>query len=251
MSSRGEVDRSFNSSSITEDAGRKNLVRLAKAAKRLKELEQIELCRTDPLFWLQTWTETFDEKWREKGLKSPYRPFPSKPYFPFLFQLFQTERRLFVPKSRDMMISWAAVGFGVWKCQFFERQHVIIQAQKEGKVAELIKGAGNPGYGATLYERQPQWLTESHPLLKPLQDMPATMISWANGSTLRGIPQGADQIRMFHPTLYLVDEAAFIDDFEQSYGAAEAVASQIIAISSAAPSYFGDVCMGILEQAGT
>ena len=81
--------------------------------------------------------------------------------------------------------------------------------------------------------------------------MPATMISWANGSTLRGIPQGADQIRMFHPTLYLVDEAAFIDDFEQSYGAAEAVASQIIAISSAAPSYFGDVCMGILEQAGT
>jgi len=149
-----------------------------------------------------------------------------------------------------MMVSWAAIGYCVWKCQFFDRQHVIVQAQKEGKAAELLKGTGNPGYAATLYERQPQWLKESHPLLKPLQEMPATVICWANGSTLRGIPQGADQIRMFHPTLYLVDEAAFIDDFEQSYGAAEAVDSQIIAVSSAAPSYFGDVCMDILEQAG-
>ncbi len=75
------------------------------------------------------------------------------------------------------------------------------------------------------------------------------MICWANASTLRGIPQGADQIRMFHPTHYLVDEAAYIDDFEQAYGAADPVASQIIAVSSAAPSFFGDLCMDILEHA--
>ena len=55
---------------------------------------------------------------------------------------------------------------------------------------------------------------------------------------------------MFHPTLYLVDEAAFIDDFEQSYGVAGPVASQIIAVSSAIPSYFGDECTATLEQAG-
>lgn len=168
----------------------------------------------------------------------------------FCFNNFRLRGGSLYRKAENMMISWAAVGYAVWKCQFFERQHVIVQAQKEGKVAELIKGTGNPGYAATLHQRQPEWLKKLHPLLKPLAEMPATMISWSNGSTLRGIPQGADQIRMFHPTLYLVDEAAFIDDFEQSYGAALAVAAQIIAVSSAAPSYFGDVCTAILEQAG-
>lgn len=133
MSSRGEAKKIFNSSLNTEDAGRRNLLRLARAARRLKELVEMERCRIDPLYWLQTWTETFDEKWKEKGLQSPYRTFPRKPYFPFLFYQFQTERRLFVPKSRDMMISWAAIGFAVWKCQFVERQHVIVQAQKEGQ----------------------------------------------------------------------------------------------------------------------
>ncbi len=248
--STDEGQKNSGSTLSMEDFQTLILADKCRAKKRLRELEEAERCRTDPLFWLQHWTETFDEKWKEKGLQSPYRPFPKQPYFPRLFQLFQTERRLFVPKSRDMMISWAAVGFGVWKCQFFDRQHVIVQAQKENKVAELIKGTGNPGYAATLYQRQTEWLKKLHPLLKPIEEMPATMISWSNGSTLRGIPQGADQIRMFHPTLYLVDEAAFIDDFEQSYGAAEAVASQIIAVSSAAPSHFGAVCTQMLEEAG-
>jgi hypothetical protein len=53
-----------------------------------------------------------------------------------------------------MLASWSVVGFAVWKCQFFPRQRVIIQAQKEDKVVELIRGKGNPGYARTLIERQ-------------------------------------------------------------------------------------------------
>ncbi|HEV2491487.1 MAG TPA: hypothetical protein VG204_00280 [Terriglobia bacterium] len=68
------------------------------------------------------------------------------------------------------------------------------------------------------------------------------MLAWANGSTLHGVPSGADQIRQYHPTVYIADEAAYLDDFEQSYGAAHPVAAQIIAVSSAAPSWFGEIC---------
>ena len=78
----------FNSSSNTEDIGRRNLLRLTRATQRHKELDEIERCRTDPLYWLQTWTQTFDERWKEKGSQSPYRPFPKLPYFPWLFQIF-------------------------------------------------------------------------------------------------------------------------------------------------------------------
>lgn len=115
-----------------------------RAKKLLREAAVNERCKRDPLYWLQNWTETFDEKWREKGLLPPYRPFPRMPYFPFLFQLFQTERRLLVAKSRDMMISWAAVGFAAWKCQFFERQHVIVE-RSPIRVRRLVPA----DYGAT------------------------------------------------------------------------------------------------------
>ena len=85
-------------------------------------------------------------------------------------------------------------------------------------------------------------LKDLHPLAKPSTEMPGDMLAWANGSTLHGVPSGADQIRQYHPTIVIFDEAAHLDEFAESYGAAEPVASQIIAVSSAAPSWFGDVC---------
>lgn len=194
-----------------------------------------------PLYWLQNHTKTFDEHWQKKGTQ-PYAKFPNKPYMPWLFNLFLTSERLFIPKSREMMVSWAVIGYAVWLCQFFERTRVIVQAQKLEKVIDLVSGRGNPGYARTLYEQQDQFLKDLHPLVKPSAEMPGDMLAWANGSTLHGVPSGADQIRQYHPTVYIADEAAYLDDFEQSYGAAHPVAGQIIAVSSAAPSWFGDIC---------
>ena len=147
------------------------------------------------------------------------------------------------------MISWAVVAYAVWLCQFFERTRVIVQAQKLEKVIDLISGRGNPGYARTLYEQQDQFLKDRHPLVRPSTEMPGDMLAWANGSTLHGVPSGADQIRQYHPTVVIFDEAAHLDQFEASYGAAEPVASKIIAVSSAAPGFFADVCMDLLEHA--
>jgi hypothetical protein len=46
------------------------------------ELKEVKCCLKGkgeipgPLYWLQHHTETFDEKWKEKSLPSPYRKFP-------------------------------------------------------------------------------------------------------------------------------------------------------------------------------
>ena len=236
-------------------AQRRGLIEIAKRLVAEERHQEVRRCLQGhegvpgPLYWLQNHTETFDEKWKEHGLE-PYRRFPRLPYFPWLFAHFLGDRRLFVPKSREMMASWGVIGYAAWLCQFHPRQRVIVQAQKEDKVAELIKGGGNPGYARTLYDRQPRWLQEKYPLTKRMEDMPATIISWANGSTLQGVPKGADQIRQYHPTLLIVDEAAHLDDFEVSYAAADPVCSQIIAVSSAAPGWFGDIVTQALEQSG-
>lgn len=193
-----------------------------------------------PLYWLQRLTRTFDERWEEKKCE-PKKGFPDLPYLRWVFSEFLREPRLFIAKSRDMMLSWAVVGYAVWKCQFFEHTRAMVQTQKEDKVADLICGRGNPGYARTLYEEQEAWLKARCPLTKAIEEMPGTMITWKNGSTLQGVPRGADQIRQYHPTLVIFDEAAHLDEFQESYGAAIPVASQIIAVSSAAPSWFGDV----------
>ncbi len=67
-------------------------------------------------------------------------------------------------------------------------------------------------------------------------------MSWKNGSCIQGIPKGPDQIRQYHPTIFIVDEAAYLDGFKASYDAADPVCPKIIAVSSAGPSWFGEIC---------
>ena len=79
-------------------------------------------------------------------------------------------------------------------------------------------------------------------LARPLSEQPQTRLTWANNSEVQGVPKGADQIRQPHPTLVLFDEAAHLDEFQAAYGNADLVSTQVIAISSAGPSWFGEVC---------
>jgi hypothetical protein len=200
-----------------------------------------ELCGREPLYWLQNHTNTRDEHWQQKGTRS-FARFPDLPYMPVLFHMLNRARHLFVPKSRDMMVTWAVMGYLVWKCQWFPATSVMVQCQKEEKVCDLVVGRGAPGYARTLYDQQDEFLKDLHTLIKPSGEMPGDLMTWKNGSSIHGVPRGADQVRQYHPSVMFFDEACFLDEFAESYEAALPVASQIIAVSSAAPSWFGDIC---------
>lgn len=206
-----------------------------------------------PLYWLRyamgddneaKGLRTFDHHWRDKKTE-PFPRFPgpeTHPYLPWLFSLFMSERRLFVPKSRDMMASWCAIAYAVWLCHFWVKTKVIVQTQKEPKVIELIKGLDEPGYARTLYEQQPAWLQRQSPLSKPMSDQSQTLITWAHGSSIQGVPSGEGQLRLPHPSLIVFDEAAHLDEFQAAYGNADLISTQVIAVSSAGPSWFSDIC---------
>jgi len=195
-----------------------------------------------PLWWAWFCTETFDPHYLDKGLKSPHRTFPRLPYLPWLFAKLLTEPIVFFPKSREMLLSWCAVAYAVWHCEIFPGTQVLIQSQKLDKASELVKGKEPPGYGLTLYNRQDPWLKARFPLAIRQEDLPANNIVWKNGSEMQALGQGADQIRLYHPTIVIWDEMAFIEEASASFGAATPVAKQLICISSAGPGFFGDTC---------
>ncbi len=189
---------------------------------------------SDPLFWLQHHTRTRDSHWREARANSPYRPFPDKPYFALVIETIQNEPVLFIEKSRDMMISWLCVGYFTDAAMTNDEREVLFQSQKEDKAAELID------YAKTLYEQQHEQLKRRFPLAKPLKEQSALKLEFANGSRIIGIPEGADQIRSYHPWGLLMDEAAFQPEAGEAYDAAVPVCQKIIVVSSAGPGWFAD-----------
>jgi len=187
-----------------------------------------------PLVWLQEYTRTKDSHWQEAGARSPYRPFPDKPFFAPLVSSFQKEPVLFIEKSRDMMLSWLCVGLFTHAAMTTPGIEVLFQSQKEEKAFELVE------YAKTLYDQQSPQLQKAFPLARPLQAMADGLLEFANGSRIIGIPGGGDQVRSYHPWGLLQDEAAFMPEAGEAYDNAVPVCKKIVVLSSAGPGWFAD-----------
>lgn len=201
------------------------------AADEAKTQAEIDArCQANALYWLQNYTATENPKHKQQGL--PYKaPFPRKSYFEPLFEVFNTDSRLFVPKTREMLTSWCVMGDSAHKAQW-EHWEIIVQTGSEDKAHELID------YATQLYRNQADWMQRLH----PLDGTSKSEIAWKSGGRILAIPSGVHKIRLYHPTRYVMDEAAFLPEAEQCYNAAHPVSQQIIAISSAGPGWFGDEC---------
>jgi hypothetical protein len=214
----------------------------ARAKRALLERQGLELSSNDPFAWVTRFTKSRDDQWASKGT-TPYAHFPAKPHIKWALDLMRTQRRLLIAKSRDLMLSWCMVAYAVWEAEFRAPASILIQSQTQDKALELVSGRETPGYARTLWEQQDEFLRNAFPLTKPSSDFAGDLLAWKNGSIIKGVPSGESQIRTYHPRLFLVDEGAFLEGFAASWSAAESVASKIVAISSAAPSDFGQWVM--------
>ena len=183
------------------------------------------------LLWLTQHTATEDNHWMAKGTQ-PIAPFPAKEYFAVLLKYILESPRIFIPKSREMMTSWLVCGYIAWMCQWFPYIEWILQTEKEDKAKELVN------YCRILYQRQDSWM-KSRVQLKADN---VTELTLSNGSHILAVPKGANQVRLFHPYGYMMDEAAFLPEAQQCYDTVQPVAKQVIAVSSAAPGWFADEC---------
>jgi hypothetical protein len=193
--------------------------------------EHIASFEAGPLLWLTQYTATEDLHWLQKGTP-PVAPFPAKQYLLVAMQYLLTEMTLFIPKSREMMTSWLVCGYIAWMCQWLPHIFWILQTEKEDKATQLID------YCRILFNRQPDWMQERNPLVVSN----SVELKRANGSHVLAVPQGENQVRLFHPFGYMQDESAFLPEAEQSFNAVRPVCKQIVAVSSDEVGWFHNEC---------
>jgi hypothetical protein len=205
---------------------------LIKQAARIRAVALKELCKRDPVFWLTNFAKTFDEH----DKLNPVKPFPMRPYVAVVAKEWEQESILHVAKSRQMTVSWEAIALLLHEAQFYPYRLQAVFSKKEVDALNLVERA------KFIYTHQPLWLRNLCPLDRKMRDMPLGNLFFEHGSKIVGFAQGKDQIRSYVPSTALLDEAAFQDKVEETYGACVPCCQKIILVSSANPGFFERLC---------
>jgi len=160
----------------------------------------------------------------EKGAKIVKRlPVADKAFLKILFLFMLCFDKLLIPKSRQMMVSWAMSAYAVWHAMSAEYRHVVYQTKKEADGHAMVtEGRKNPAGGRMDFILQylPDWLKDDHItsgagnlvgnlVFNPERaDAAGNRIPW-HGSRIESVPGGPDQVRGKTPSLIGLDEAAF------------------------------------------
>lgn len=145
---------------------------------------------------------------------------------------------LFIEKSRDMYVTNLTCCYVHWRARALDHQLILVQSKNEEDAAKLVY-AKEPRFGRISF-MEDQLPTHLRTMTWPKSGAYANLYL-ANGSHIRGIPEGSHIIRSEHPSLIVSDEAAFQPEFGDAFTAAMPAVEgggQYLAISSAEPGEF-------------
>lgn len=189
------------------------LERLRAAPEILSSLK--EFYKTHPVEFVTDWGCTYDPRNVEIGLPAlvPFVLFPrQREYLLWMLQRWQSREDGLVEKSRDMGVSWLCISFAVWLWLYYPGVAVGFGSRKEMYVDDL----SNP---SSLF-----WKARKFIECLPAEFRPAEwdekkcapymkLINPENASVIVG--EAGDNIgRGARASLYIVDEAAFIEHQE-------------------------------------
>lgn len=201
----------------------------------LQALEEKSLRRAqrDCWYWLSNYTKTEDEQ----DSKEPVKPFPQRDYFPLVIDVLSSpeEPTIWLEKSRTMMMSWTLAGWAAHT--MFTRPHtgIVVQSKDEARAVKVVD------YVKCLWRNSDPRLKSRWRLKKPYERQAFNKFEVANGSWILGVAGDPDRIRSEHPTIVILDEAAFIPS-DDNYNVAVATRClKIICNSSAEDGWMYEV----------
>lgn len=210
-----------------------------------KELAQDPLIRysqlrDDPWKFLKYSVYTQDEVDQD----NPIKPYPAYlEYLHFLVHAWQKKKRIAVPKSRRLTVSWTYISLALWDCIFHRGRSWALVSKKEEDSKELIQRA------KFIYDHIPPEIISPDllPKLKhgDMQASPPAMEFEELHSRLMGFPSGKNQLRQRGFSGLFFDEVAFWgSDAEAAYASAEPTVKgggRMIMVSTRNPGFFKKV----------
>lgn len=117
---------------------------------------------------------------------------------------FEEHRFNVILKSRQLGISTLAAAYALWLALFYKDKAILIIATKLAVAQNFIKKV------KVMLQNLPSWL-----IMPSMKSDTKQMVEFSNGSSIKAIPTSEDAGRSEALTLLIVDEAAFIGNFDE------------------------------------
>ena len=196
-------------------------------------------CKDEPWYWLVNYVYTIRKDEFTENAQPEVMRFPAKKHLQVVFEKCFREPFLLEDKSRQMTLSWIHMAYYDWRLTFGEHEEIVVQTKKEVDAAALVQRAD------FMLKSVRSWLRPIgyDPRRSFTEGRGGRIRIGALGNTLTGLPggQGAgDQIRSKNPSRYFLDEAGFVEEFEECIAAAQACCQDIKVVSTANAGPFSD-----------
>jgi hypothetical protein len=188
---------------------------MAKDIKKIIAQEYIK-CAKDPAYFMRKYCY-IQHPTRGRILFNLY-PFQDK-----VLHLFRDHQYLITLKSRQLGISTLAAGYSLWLMLFHKDKNVLALATTQATARNLVSKT------MFMYDQLPKWLR------LPAVEKNKLSLRLKNGSKITAKSSNADAARSEAVSLLLIDEAAFIDNIQETFTAAQqtlATGGQCMALST-------------------
>jgi len=173
-------------------------------------------CAQDPAYFMKKYCY-IQHPTRGRILFALY-PFQEK-----VLHLFKENQYTTVLKSRQLGISTLASGYSLWLMIFHKDKNILALATTQSTARNLVTKT------QFMYENLPSWLKVKS------QEYNKLSLRLTNGSKIQAKSSNSDAARSEAVSLLLIDEAAFIDNIEETFVAAQqtlATGGQCMALST-------------------
>jgi len=188
---------------------------MAKDIKKIIAQEYFK-CAKDPAYFMRKYCY-IQHPTRGRILFNLY-PFQDK-----VLHLFRDHQYLITLKSRQLGISTLAAGYSLWLMLFHKDKNVLALATTQATARNLVSKT------MFMYDQLPKWLK------LPALEKNKLSLRLKNGSKITAKSSNADAARSEAVSLLLIDEAAFIDNIQETFTAAQqtlATGGQCMALST-------------------
>jgi hypothetical protein len=188
---------------------------MAQDIKKIIAQEYIK-CAKDPAYFMKKYCY-IQHPTRGRILFNLY-PFQGK-----VLHLFKDHQYLITLKSRQLGISTLAAAYSLWLMLFHKDKNVLALATTQATARNLVTKT------MFMYDQLPKWLK------LPALEKNKLSLRLKNGSKITAKSSNADAARSEAVSLLLIDEAAFIDNIDETFAAAQqtlATGGQCMALST-------------------